>query len=81
MSKRLIALVASALLIGGLFIGAPETTGTFDAPASVGADAECVGEGLVPASLEGLTLESVQPPTMSGSLFSAITNRISNAAR
>ena len=46
-------------------LGAPETFGTFDAPASVEADAECVGEGLAPASLEGLALNGVQPPTIS----------------
>lgn len=52
-------------------LGAPETFGAFDAPASVEADAECVGEGLSPASLEGLTLEGVQPPTMIASPISA----------
>ena len=52
-------------------LGAPETVGMLDAPASVEADAECVGEGLAPASLEGLALDGVQPPTMIASPISA----------
>jgi len=57
-------------------LGAPETVGMLDAPASVEADAECVGEGLAPASLEGLTLEGVQPPTMSARATNTAPTRL-----
>ena len=46
-------------------LGAAEAVGVFDAPASVAADAELVGEGLAPASGEEVALKGVQPPTMS----------------
>jgi hypothetical protein len=49
-------------------LGAPETFGAFDAPASVEADAECVGEGLA--------LEGVQPPTMSARATNTAPTRL-----
>ena len=57
-------------------LGAPETVGMLDAPASVEADAECVGEGLAPASLEGLALDGVQPPTMSARATNTAPTRL-----
>jgi hypothetical protein len=54
-------------------LGAPETFGAFDAPASVEADAECVGEGLA--------LEGVQPPTMSASPIIAAYTLLSMEAK